>query len=274
MFKALQVSSSGYYTWLGRKPSRRQLRCAAITDSVKQFHVRSRQIYGYRKVHKDVVQETEHRCSDELVRRIMRRNGLRSKVKRKFVVTTDSGHGYSVAPNMLARRFDAPEQDRKWAGDITYIRTLEGWLYLCIVQDLYSRRIVGWSMSDRIDSALVSSAFKMALQQRRPIPGLLFHSDRGVQYAADAYQELLRRSRTLCSMSRKGDCWDNACAENFFGKLKGEHIQDRVYATRSEARQDVFWYIEVFYNRSRRHAALGYVSPVTFEEQAAGKKAA
>jgi putative transposase len=274
MFKALQVSSSGYYTWLGRKPSRRQLRCAAITDSVKQFHVRSRQIYGYRKVHKDVVQETEHRCSDELVRRIMRRNGLRSKVKRKFVVTTDSGHGYSVAPNMLARRFDAPEQDRKWAGDITYIRTLEGWLYLCIVQDLYSRRIVGWSMSDRIDSALVSSAFKMALQQRRPIPGLLFHSDRGVQYAADAYQDLLRRNKVLCSMSRKGDCWDNACSECFFSKLKGEHIQDRVYATRDEARREAFWYIEVFYNRSRRHAALGYLPPVAFEEQAAGKKAA
>jgi transposase InsO family protein len=142
------------------------------------------------------------------------------------------------------------------------------------VQDLFSRRIVGWSMSDRIDSALVSDAFRMALQQRRPGPELLFHSDRGVQYAADAYQDLLRRNKVLCSMSRKGDCWDNACSECFFSKLKGEHIQDQVYATRDEARREVFWYIEVFYNRSRRHAALGYLTPVAFEEQSAGKKAA
>ena len=274
MFRALRISAGGYYCWLGREPSKRQIRCSGIADSVKRFHARSRKIYGYRKVHEDIMDETDHRCSAELVRRIMRTNGLRSKVKGRFVTTTDSAHSYAVAPNRLERNFSAEASNRKWVGDITYIRTLEGWLYLCIVQDLYSRRVVGWSMSDRIDSALVSSAFTMALQQRRPMPGLLFHSDRGVQYAADAYQELLRRSRTLCSMSRKGDCWDNACAENFFGKLKGEHIQDRVYATRDEARREVFWYIEVFYNRSRRHAALGYVSPVTFEEQAAGEKAA
>ncbi len=274
MFRALQVSAGGYYAWLGRKPSKRQRRRADITESVKQFHARSRKIYGYRKVHEDIIDETEHGCSAELVRRIMRTNGLQSKVKKSFVVTTDSAHAYVVAPNRLERDFSAEEQNRKWVGDITYIRTLEGWLYLCIVQDLYSRKIVGWSMSDRIDSALVSSAFKMALQQRRPMPGLLFHSDRGLQYASDAYQDLLRRSRALCSMSRKGDCWDNACAENFFSKLKGEHIQDWVYATRDEARREVFWYIEVFYNRSRRHAALGYVSPVAFENQAAGEKAA
>jgi transposase InsO family protein len=165
-------------------------------------------------------------------------------------------------------------QSRKWVGDITYIRTREGWLYLSVIQDLYSSRIVGWSMSETIKSDLVCDALKMALQQRRPEAGLLFHSDRGVQYAAEEYQSILSRNKVVCSMSRKGNCWDNACAENFFSRLKSEHIQDRVYASRHEARQDVFWYIEVFYNRSRRHAALGYVSPVAFEEQQDWKRAA
>jgi len=149
-----------------------------------------------------------------------------------------------------------------------------GRLYLSIIQDLYSRKIVGWSMSEKINSTLVCDALKMALQSRRPGLKLLFHSDRGVQYAAEQYQKLLGRNKVLCSMSRKGDCWDNACAENFFSRLKSEHVQDQIYTTRHEARQDVFWYIEVFYNRSRRHAALGYVSPVDFEEQMGEKKAA
>jgi len=274
MFRILQVSSSGYYAWNGRGPSKRKQREARITEKVKKFHARSQQIYGYRKVHEDLIEETEHNCSDELVRRIMRKNGLRSKVKRKFVVTTDSGHSYSVAPNRLARKFEATEKNRKWVGDITYIRTREGWLYLSIIQDLYSRRIVGWSMSETLRSELVCDALKMALQHRQPKPRLLFHSDRGVQYAAEEYQTLLSRNKFICSMSRKGNCWDNACAENFFSRLKCEHIQDRVYDSREEARQDVFWYIEVFYNRSRRHAALGYVSPVKFEEQQDWKKAA
>jgi putative transposase len=274
MFRALQVSAGGYYAWAERKPSKRHMQQASLAESVKKFHARSRQVYGYRKVHEDLIQEEGHSCSAELVRRVMRKNGLKSKVKSKFVVTTDSAHAYVVAPNRLARDFSASTQNRKWVGDITCIRTQEDWLYLCVVQDLYSRRIVGWAMSDTINSALVCAALKMALQQRRPGPGLLFHSDRGVQYAADEYQELLRRNKTMCSMSRKGNCWDNACAENFFSRLKCEHIQDRIYATRDEARLDVFWYIEVFYNRSRRHAALGYISPVAFEEQNARGKAA
>jgi transposase InsO family protein len=274
MLRALQVSAGGYYAWSGRKPSKRKIREAALADCVKKFHSRSRQVYGYRKVHKDVIEEQGHSCSEELIRRIMRRNGLRSKVKRKFIATTDSGHSYSVAPNRLDRDFSTAEQNRKWVGDITYIRTREGWLYLSVIQDLYSRKIVGWAMSETIKSELVCDALKMALQHRRPEPGLLFHSDRGVQYAGEEYQELLSRNKVLCSMSRKGDCWDNACAENFFSRLKSEHIQDRVYATRHEACQDVFWYIEVFYNRSRRHAALGYVSPVAFEKQQDVKEAA
>lgn len=274
MCRVLAVSASGYYAWAGRRPSERHTRHLRIAESVKKFHARSKQIYGYRKVHNDLTQEDGWRCSAELVRRVMRRHGLRSKVKRKYIATTDSGHSYNVAPNRLDRRFQATAQNRKWVGDITYIRTREGWLYLSVIQDLYSRKIVGWAMAERIQSALVCEAFKMALQQRRPEPGLLFHSDRGVQYAAEEYQALLSRNKVLCSMSRKGNCWDNACAENFFSRLKSEHIQDRVYASRHEARQDVFWYIEVFYNRGRRHAALGYVSPVSFEEQQNWKKAA
>jgi putative transposase len=222
----------------------------------------------------DLVQENGCTCSAELARRVKRRNGLRSKVKGKFVLTTDSAHAYTVAPNRLERDFSAGRENQKWAGDITHIRTYEGWLYLCIVQDLYSRRVVVWAMSDTINGALVCVALKMALQRRRPRPGLLFHSDRGVQYAADEYQELLRRNKTLCSMSRKGDCWDNACAKSFFSRLKCELIQDRVYTTCKEAGQELFWYIELFYNRVRRHAALGYVSPIAFEEQNLGKIAA
>lgn len=273
MFRTLRVSASGYYAWAERRPSKKQLLEAGITDSVKDFHARSRQVYGYRKIHRDLV-EAGHTCSAEMVRRVMHRNGLKSKVKRKFIATTDSGHSYSVAPKRLDRNFSATGQNRKWVGDITYIRTREGWLYLSVIQDLYSRKIVGWSMADTIKSALVCDAFKMAVQHRRPEPGLVFHSDRGVQYAAEEYQDLLSRNKVICSMSRKGNCWDNACAENFFGRLKSEHIQDRLYASRQEARQDVFWYIEVFYNRNRRHAALDYISPVAFEKQQSWKKAA
>jgi transposase InsO family protein len=209
-----------------------------------------------------------------MVRRVMRRQGLRSKTKRKFIATTDSQHAYTVVPNRLERDFSASRENQKWAGDITYVRTQEGWLYLCIVQDLYSRRIVGWAMSETINGALVCAALNMAFQHRHPLSGLLFHSDRGVQYAADEYQALLSRNDVLCSMSRKADCWDNACAESFFSRLKCELIQDRVYATRKEAGQELFWYIELFYNRVRRHAALGYVSPIAFEEQNLGKIAA
>ncbi len=197
----------------------------------------------------------------------MAAQGLRSKVKRAFVVTTDSSHGQPIAANLLAREFDADKPNRKWAADITYIRTREGWLYLAAIMDLYSRRIVGWSMSASIDANLVDAALQMAVQGRRPGKDLIHHSDRGVQYASDQYQGLLGRHGITCSMSRKGDCWDNACMESFFGKLKTEWVCGRTYGDHSEARLELFWYIEVFYNRKRRHASLGYVSPVDYEQR-------
>lgn len=270
--KMLKVSRSGYYDWLTRKPSARTKKRQQIAAQAERFHARSHRIYGYRKVHEDIIAETDIACCQEQVRLIMREKLLFSRVKRKFTRTTDSTHSLSVAKNILARDFTATAPNQKWVADITYISTREGWLYLAAVMDLYSRKIVGWAMSDHINAELTGSALRMAITHRRPDAELLHHSDRGVQYAAADYQRLLDKYGIQCSMSRKGNCWDNASKESFFGKLKCEWIQGRTYKTRSEAKQDVFWYIEVFYNRMRRHASLGYVSPAEFE--ARGKKEA
>jgi len=270
MCKVMKVSRSSYYDWLSREPSAREKKRLKIAEHATIFYKRSRKIYGYRKVYEDIMAETDITCCDETVRLIMREKGLFSRVKRKFVRTTDSKHSLPVAKNTLNRDFYASAMNQKWAADITYVRTVEGWLYLAGVMDLYSRRIVGWAMSENIDANLVCDALKMATRHRNPDSALLHHSDRGIQYASDRFQSLLDRNNFECSMSRKGNCWDNAAKESFFGKLKGEWIQDKIYKNREEAKQDVFWYIEVFYNRLRRHAALGYVSPVEFE--ASGKK--
>ena len=265
MCRVLKVSRSGYYDWHNRKPSVRQQKREKLAQLVRMYYDRSRKIYGYRKVHEDLVQEEKIACCKETVRKVMHQEALFSCVKRKFVCTTDSRHSLPVAENILDRDFEATAPDQKWVADITYIHTMEGWLYLATVLDLFSRRIVGWSMSQHINAELVCSALKTAVVQRCPGDGLLHHSDRGVQYAAETFQELLDIHGIECSMSRKGNCWDNASQESFFGKLKGEWIQNRIYPTREEARQDVFYYIEVFYNRQRRHAALGYVSPADYE---------
>lgn len=269
MCSVLRVSRSGYYAWRKRKPSAQENKRRMIAAKAAVFHERSRKIYGYRKIHEDIIRETEIVCCAETVRRVMRKIGLFSRTKRKFVRTTDSKHRLPTAKNILARDFSASGMNEKWVADITYIQTREGWLYLAGVMDLYSRRIVGWAMSERIDAALVCDALEMALLHRCPGKGLLHHSDRGVQYASDRFQMLLDRYELVGSMSRKGNCWDNACKESFFGKLKCEWIQGRIYKTRREAEQDVFWYIEVFYNRMRRHASLGYVSPADFEAREA-----
>ena len=195
-----------------------------------------------------------------------------SRIKRKFVVTTDSNHTSKIAENLLGRDFTAASPNRKWAADITYIATKKGWLYLAVVMDLFSRRIVGWSMSKHIDSQLVQSAMKMAIMHRNPERGLIHHSDRGVQYAAGDFQDLLDENKMLCSMSRKGNCWDNACVESFFASLKNEWIRGRIYDTHADGEKDIFKYIEVFYNRKRRHASLGYVSPDAYEEMHAVKQ--
>ena len=198
----------------------------------------------------------------------MRKTGLRPRVRRRFVpTTTDSNHAYPVAPNRLDREFEAAAPNRKWVCDFTYIWTDQGWLYLATVMDLFSRKIVGWSMQDHMKTSLVSQALQMALHTRRPAEGLLHHSDRGVQYASDEYQQMIRANGIECSMSRTGDCYDNAAAESLFATLKRERINAKHYETLEEAKADLFEWIEVFYNRQRRHSALGYMSPEAFEAQ-------
>ena len=265
MCDVLQVSTSGYYSRPGHKPSAQRQRREHIAQAAARFYFESERIYGYRKIYEDLRQANID-CCRETVRRIMKQIGLFSRVKRKFVHTTDSDHGIAVAQNLLDRDFTAAAVNKKWAADITYIPTEQGWLYLAAVMDLYSRRIIGWAMSEHIDSDLVTSALQMAISQRKPQTGLLHHSDLGSQYASDDFQDLLEDNGIVCSMSRKGDCWDNACMESFFGSLKTEWVRDKKYSSFEEAKKDIFKYVEIFYNRRRRHASLGYLSPAAYEE--------
>jgi putative transposase len=265
MCRVLSVSRSGYYAWRKRPASPRKMANDIVLEQIKAAHHKSRQTYGSPRIQAELVAQGI-RCGHNRVARLMRLNGLRAKQKRAFKVkTTDSNHHQPVAPNLLDQDFQTDQPDRKWLTDITYIATAEGWLYLAVVLDLYSRRIVGWAMSDRLERQLVIDALLMALQARRPPPGLLHHSDRGSQYASQAYQALLTKHQLRCSMSRAGNCYDNAPMESFFSTLKSELIHHRRYATRAEARADIFEFIEVFYNRFRRHSALAFQSPVMFE---------
>ncbi len=264
MCRSLKVSASGYYDSIKRDLCPQRIRRRSIAQAAAVSYFESRRVYGYRKVYEDLADGVV--CCKETVRRIMRDIGLFSRIKRKFVVTTNSEHALAIAENILNRNFTAERPDQKWAADITYIPTKMGWLYLAVVMDLFSRRIVGWSMSDTIDSMLVQSAMKMALDGRNPKAGLIHHSDRGVQYASGDFQKLLEDNKAVCSMSRKGNCWDNACVESFFGSLKNEWVKGKIYRTFDDAKKDIFNYIEMFYNRKRRHASLGYVSPVVYEE--------
>ena len=261
----LEVSRSGYYAWKVRPQSPQRLRRIQLAKKIQAVHADNRRVYGSPRIFKALQAQGEH-VSENTVAKIMRLSGLRAKVKRKFVPrTTDSTHCQPIAPNVLDRQFQAAAPNRKWAGDITYIPTDEGWLYLAGVIDLYSRRLVGWSMTDHMQSDMVADALSMALARRQPGPGLLHHSDRGVQYASDDYQGLLGRHEIQVSMSGKGDCWDNAAMESFWATLKTELVHHEHYATRQQARQSIFEYIETFYNRKRLHSSLGYVSPEAFE---------
>jgi len=271
MCRVLSVSTSGYYGSLKRNPSRQFLRRRDIAYAAVHSYFESYRIYGYRKVYHDLCDENVM-CCRETVRRIMHKIGLYSCVRRKFVVTTDSDHALKVADNLLGRNFTASAVNQKWAADITYIPTKIGWLYLAVVMDLFSRKIVGWSMSENIDSKLVQSAMEMAILNRCPAKGLIHHSDRGVQYAACDFQDLLEDNKIICSMSRKGNCWDNACAESFFGKLKNEWVKDKIYESYEAGKKDIFKYIEMFYNRKRRHASLGDVSPAAYEQMHEGNQ--
>jgi transposase InsO family protein len=265
MCDVLEVSRSGFYRWLPEPLGKRQRRREELSEKIRAVHEYSRRTCGSPRVHKELIEQGEKVC-ENTVARVMKISGIRAKTKRRFVVqTTDSAHAYPVARNLLDRRFAQPRPNRAWAGDITFIATDEGWLYLAVVIDLCSRMVVGWSMSDSITSDLTRDALEMAIARRNPRAGLLFHSDRGVQYACDAYQKILRQHDIVCSMSRRGNCYDNAPAESFIGTLKTELVYHEHYATRERARQSIFEYLEVFYNRKRRHSSLGYLSPEAFE---------
>ena len=266
MCRVLAVSRSGYYAWRKRPTSPRKMADQALSQQIKEIHQQSRQTYGSPRIQVELA-ENGVNCGHKRVARLMRDEELFAKQSRQFkVTTTDSAHSYPVAPNLLDQDFNASQPNKKWLTDITYIPPAEGWLYLAVVMDLYSRRIVGWAMSDSLERHLVIAALQMALKMRQPPPGLLHHSDRGSQYASDDYQAVLTQHQMCCSMSRTGNCYDNAPMESFFGTLKTELVHHCYYQTKAEAKTDIFEYIEVFYNRFRRHSALHYQSPVNFEK--------
>jgi transposase InsO family protein len=263
--EVLQVSRSGYYAWRHRRPGPAAIRRKKLIEQIRVVHEQSHRVYGSPRVHQALEQQGLAVC-ENTVARLMREQSIRAKSKRQFVPrTTDSVHEQPIAENVLDRQFDASVPNEKWVADITYIPTDEGWLYLAAVLDLFSRRIVGWSMADHMQAQLVDDAILMALTGRQPPAGLLHHSDRGSQYASDAYTHRLTERGITLSMSGKGDCWDNAAMESFWATLKTELVQHQHYATREEARASIFEYIEVFYNRIRLHSSLNYVSPESFE---------
>jgi putative transposase len=265
MCHTLNVSRSGYYAWRISPTSPRQERRQQLLDQIRQIHQQSRGLYGSPRIHAELMDQQVQVCVNT-VARLMKQAQIRSKIKRRFVVqTTDWHHGHPIAGNLLSREFAAQEPNRKWCCDITYVPTDEGFLYLAAVIDLCSRRIVGWAMADHLRAELSLDALEMALLQRQPAAGLLHHSDRGVQYACDSYQRLLSQQGIQASMSRKGNCYDNAVMESFFKTVKTELIYHQHYRSREEARRSIFEYIEVFYNRQRRHSAIGYQSPEAFE---------
>jgi len=264
--RVLQVSTSGYYAWRNRPESPRTQQNRALRRHIEAVHARSRRTYGRRRVHAQLRREGVS-CSRNRVARLMRAQGLWGRRRRAFRATTDSQHSFPAAQNLLARNFTAPAPDQVWVSDITYLPVAEGWEYLATVMDLCSRRIVGWAMQSTLERSLTLSALEMAIARRRPGPGLIHHSDRGSQYACGDYQDLLARQGMIPSMSRKGDVWDNAPKESFFGTLKSELVHAWSRPPRAEARREVFDFIEVFYNRQRLHSSLGYQSPAVFEGQ-------
>ena len=268
MCRTLAVSPAGYYAWARRPESRRSVQNRALLSAIRVIHRESRETYGSPSIWNALIKRG-HGVGKHRIARLMRVEGIRAKTVKKWRATTQSNHRLPVAENTLNRQFQVPQPNRVWAGDLTYVWTTEGWLYLAVMLDLYSRAVIGWAMGHRLTGDLAERALTMALVNRTPPAGLLHHSDRGSQYAAHCYQRLLGEHGIIPSMSRTGNCWDNACVESFFGTLKRELVYHRHYATREEATQDIFEYIEVFYNRKRRHSALGYDSPAEFEARTA-----
>jgi putative transposase len=264
MCRLLSVSKSGYFAWKHRPESDRTRTDRAITTQIKAIHTESRRTYGSPRVHQELVAQGVE-IGKGRVERLMKTAGISVKPPRLFVTTTDSNHDDPIAEDLIQQHFSAEAQDRRWVTDITYVHTDEGWLFVSAIMDLFSRRIVGWAMGPTMHRSLVLKALDMAVTDRRPEPGLIHHSDRGSQYASLDYRTALKAQGMLPSMSRKACCYDNAAMESFWHTLKNELIHRRHFQTRSQAQQSIFEYIEVFYNRTRLHSAIGYLSPADFE---------
>jgi len=267
MCRVLEVSRSGYYGWKRQPQGKRQKENEQILMEIRESHKNSRRAYGSPRITEDL-QANGTKCGENRVARLMKNNGIVGKAKKKFKATTNSRHNLPIAENVLNQNFTAKEPNTVWVSDITYVPTLEGWLYLVVILDLFSRQVVGWAMSDRLTSGFVVKALYQAIGRRQPSSGCILHSDRGVQYASSDFRDTLKAFGFIQSMSRKGNCYDNAVAESFFHTLKTEHVYEYRYETRAEARQSIFDYIEMFYNRQRRHSALGYRSPASYELEA------
>jgi putative transposase len=264
--RVMKVSRSGYYQWASRKPCARELEDRRLWPKIEALHYRRREAYGAVRL-RDDLREMGERCSVHRIARLKRANSLWTKRRRRFVLTTKAHAGHARYPNLLQRQFHAAAPGRAWVADVTSVWTMQGWLYLAVIVCLYSRRVVGWSMSSRNGEALTIAALEMALRLHKPAPGALHHSDRGVHYASQRYQQILRQQGMLSSMSGTGNCYDNAVAESFFSTLKNELTLHERYETRDQARASIFDYIEVFYNRERRHSHVGRISPLEFEQR-------
>ena len=267
MCRVLRVSRSGFHAWLRRPESPRAARHKRIMVDMRAISQRTRSSYGSPRMHAELV-DLGHEVGRHQVAQVMRNNGLRARRKKRFRTTTDSNHDRPIAPNLLCRNFSASAPNKVWVGDLTYIWTKEGWIYLDVLIDLFSRRVVGWSMSDSLHRGIALSALAQARALRCPPRGLIVHHDRGKQYASKDYREMLRDMGAVASMSRKGDCWDNAVSESFNGSLKGEWVPELGYDTKQDGYEDVGNYIDLFYNRERRHSTVGMVSPVAMEAMA------
>jgi len=265
--RILAVARSGYYAWQKALPGPRDSRRETLLYAIRRIFLESRRTYGSPRVHQELLAQG-YACCVNTVAGLMKAHGIKARTHRKYrVQTTDSNHDQPIAPNRLDRVFTQAQRDRAWVGDITYVPTKEGWLYVAVVLDLFSRKVVGWATGSTLKATLAIDALKMALQQRQPSPGLLVHTDRGVQYACGAYREVLAAHGLVASMSRRGNCYDNSVAESFNKTLKSELVVEEDYATREEGTSSIFQFIETHYNRQRRHSTLGYLSPEAFEDK-------
>jgi putative transposase len=273
MCELLKISRSSYYDWNKRPLSKRKIETLGVINAAIESHSQCKGMCGLDKILKDV-QESFPKCSRKRLYSIQKEFNLYSKRKRKYKATTNSNHKLPVAENILNQNFKTERPGAVWVTDISYIGTKEGWLYLATVKDIFTKEIVGWATDDNMKTELCIRALNNAVKMHKPSEGVIHHSDRGVQYCSHNYQALLKKKKMICSMSRKGNCFDNACAETFFSTIKCEMLYNNTYSTREEARRDIFWYIEVFYNRKRRHQALGYLSPYEFKQKHLQKLAA